>query len=43
MLGSAIAGLDPQILPDPCEEKLDWPTAAIQFGCFPGRQVQGIG
>jgi hypothetical protein len=43
ILGSAIEGLDLQLLFDPFEEELDLPTAAVQFGYFQGRQVQAIG
>jgi hypothetical protein len=43
ILGSAREGLDLQILLDPFAEELDLPTAAVRFGDFRGRRVQGIG
>ena len=43
ILGSAVKGLDLQVLLDPLEKEFDLPAAAVEFGYLQGRQVQAVG
>ena len=43
ILGSAIKGLDPEMLLDPLEKQFHLPTAAIKIGNRDGRQEKVVG